>query len=182
MRRSVHRRLTRRRGRPGFALVVALALLALSAALLVGALAISSAQVRSVRSERAALEAEAGARHALAAALADWGGEFDSLAIGKGFVRELSPSERGTSQGGMPVAGRLRVHQLSAGLYAVVVDVSIGAAPTLARQRLRLLVTRPELPAAIDSSSATAGDSGTVFFHVRGAPTPISRWSVADLY
>jgi hypothetical protein len=162
--------------------VAALALLALSAALLAGALAIATAMARSVRSERAALEVEARSRHALASVLAGWGSEADSLPVGGWIERELSPSERGAGAGSMPASGRLRMQRLAPGLYAVVVDVRIGPAPAVARQRLRLLVTRPLIPIALDSACLSPGDSGTVLARVRGAPAPIARWSAADLY
>jgi hypothetical protein len=169
------------RRRPGFALVVALALLALSAALLAGAVAMAAAMARSARSERAALEVEAHSRHALASVLAEWGDEADSLAVGQSVERELLPGERGGGTSG-PASGRLRMQRLAPGLYAVVVDVRIGAAPSLARQRLRLLVTRPEIAVSLDSAGAVPGDSGAVKALVRRAPAPLARWSAADLY
>jgi hypothetical protein len=178
------------RRRSGFALVAALALLALSTALLAGALAIATAMARSVRSERATLEVEAHARHALASVLAEWGWEADSLAVGQWVERELSSSERGVATGGSLASGRLRIQRLAPALYAVVVDVRIGAAPSSARQRVRLLVTRPMIPVAldstgrstVDSASASPADTGRVLARVRGAPAPIPRWSAADLY
>jgi hypothetical protein len=183
MRRSV-RRVGRAPGqrRPGFALVTALALLALSTALLAGALAIATAMARSVRSERATLEVEAHARYALASVLAEWGWEADSLAVGQWVERELTPAERGSSTGGSPASGRLRIQRLAPALYAVVVDVRIGPAPWSARQRVRLLVTRPLIPIALDSAGASPADSGRVLTRLRGAPAPITRWSAADLY
>jgi hypothetical protein len=183
MRRSARRVApARRHPRPGFALVAALALLALSAALLAGAAAIATAMARSVRAERARLEVEAHARHALASVLADWGREADSLPVGRWVERELSPSERGAGTGRMSATGRLRIQRLAPGLYAVVVDVRIGPSPSVARQRLRLLVTRPLIPVALDSAGSSPGDSATVLARVRGAPAPIARWSAADLY
>lgn len=183
MPRSARRALPRPgRRRPGFALVAALALLALSAALLAGAVAIVTARTRSIRSERAALEADAHARHALAVVLADWGPGTDSLPVGGWVGRELSPRERGGGPGGMPSSGRVRLQRLAPGLYAVAVDVRIGTAPSLARQRLRLLVMRPELLVKLDSAGAPPGDSGTVRARIRRPPVPIARWSAADLY
>jgi hypothetical protein len=186
--RRYGRRRTARRGRAGFALVAALALLALSAALLIGALAISSAQLRSARSERLALESETRARYALAAVLSAWGHDIDSLQVGTGLERALSSAERGPDHGGIPSSGGLRVQRLAGGLWAVVVDMRVGAPPLVARQRLRLLVTRPAFAAAIDTvlgappETGAGTDSTAVQTHLRGPPTPISRWSVADLY
>jgi hypothetical protein len=162
--------------------VAALALLALAAALLAHAVAIATAQSRSARSERAAMQAEAQSRHALASVLAEWSGAADTLAVGRGMERDLSPSERGRAVGDMAASGRLRIQRLTAGLYAVVVDVRIGTTPILARQRLRLLVTRPEMPVSVDSSGVAPGDSGRVEARIRRAPGPIARWSAADLY
>jgi hypothetical protein len=169
------------RHRRGFALVAALALLALSAALLIIALAIAGAQLRSARSERAALDVDARTRHALASVLAGWGGGPDSLADGASVDRALSPGERGVDDG-MPSSGTLRIQHLGGGLYAVAVDVRIGAAPTVARRRLRLLVRRPPVVVAVDTSAIVPGDSGVAVLHGRGPPAPIARWSVSDLY
>jgi hypothetical protein len=181
-RRSIGFARRRRASRRGFALVAALALLALAAALLVCAFGIATARVRSVYSERATLDVEAHSRHALATVLAEWGDELDTLSVGRGLERELTSSERGERASGPPASGRLRVQRLAPGLYAVVVDVRLGVAPVQARQRLRLLVTRPELPAAVENDAALTADSGSVVARRRGAPAPIARWSAADLY
>jgi hypothetical protein len=173
---------TRRHARQGFALVAALALLALSTALVAGAVAIATAMARSARSERAALEVEARSHRALATVLADWGAEADSLPVGRGVERELSASEWGGAAYGMPASGRLRIQRLAPGLYAVVIDVRTGSAPSLARQRLRLLVSRPLIPASLDTARAAPGDSGHTKALIRRPPAPIARWSAADLY
>ena len=180
MRHSIQRAVKERR--QGFALLAALALLALSAALLVIALAISGAQLRSARSERAALDADARARHALASVLGGWEAGYDSLAVGASVERALSPSERGADDGAMTTSGQLHVQRLGVGLYVVAVDVGIGAAPTVARQRLRLLVRRAPIAVAADTSAAAIRDSSDALVLGRGPPTPLARWSVADLY
>jgi hypothetical protein len=183
MRASLANPSERRRHRQGFALVAALMLLALSAALLIIAVVIAGAQLRAARSERAALDVDARARHALASVLAGWDGGPDSLADGASMDRALSLAERGGDDGGMPSSGTLRIQHVGGGLYAVAVDVSIGTAPTVARERLRLLVRRPPIVVAIDTSTAgVPGDTGAALMHGRGPPAPIARWSVADLY
>ena len=159
--------------RRGFALVTALALLALSAALLVGAVTIATALARSARTERASLAADASARHALATVLATWG-DGDALAVGQGLERELTVAETGGDPRS-PTAGRLRIQRLTTGLFAIAVDVRAGA-PTPARLRLRLLVARPRVADTVSRDSLAATPTA------RGVPAPILRWSAADLY
>jgi hypothetical protein len=113
--------------------------------------------------------------------LAGWAGAYDSLAVGMGMDRALTAIELGTNDGKLPASGHLRLQRLGGGLYAVAVDVSIGSAPAVARQRLRLLVRRP-LIAIADTSARTVGDSSDTLVRGRGPPAPLSRWSVADLY
>ena len=159
--------------RRGFALVAALALLALSAALLVGAATIATALARSARTEHASLAVEAGARHALASVLAAWP-DADALAVGQGMERELTALEIG-GDGRPAMVGMLRVQRLTTSLYAVVVDVRAGA-PVAARHRLRLLVARAAVTDSVHGDSTLSGGAS------RGAPAPILRWSAADLY
>jgi type II secretory pathway component PulK len=149
--------------RPGVALVVALALLALAAALLASSFASAVSLARAARSTRATVYAETIARRAAAEAFAAWQIAGDSLAIHAYEDREPTVSQ---SFGHAVV--RTRLQRISARLYAVIADVRIGdSAALLAHRRCRLVVER----------SAKPDGAGTP-----GTPRPIAYWSFADIY
>ncbi len=156
----------RERPRTGTAIVAALALVTLAAALLALSAAVVSAGARAVLAERAALSAEARAVRLLATAIGHWDVRDDSLAIGATVDRviDVEGSEAG---GDLPTTAHVIVQRLGATLFAIAADVRVGRDQPLARRRVRLLVQRVIVP---DSSRA----------HL--APTPIARWSTADLY
>jgi hypothetical protein len=146
-----------------------MALLALSAAVVAGSFVAATAAGRSVRAERAGIEADARARHAVASFLARGDGEGDALAIGAWIERPLTDDEMG--ERAPDVSGRLRLQRLQPSVYALVVDLRIGRGTTLARRRLRLLLERAN------------GDSAAAQGRALPAPLrPIGQWSAADLY
>jgi hypothetical protein len=148
--------------RTGAALVAALALLALASALLAGSFAASMAAARATRSASSATQAQGAAHGAVASVLGDWGAAESQLAIGASLVRAY-PASGSRSR----VTGRTRVHRLSAGLYVVSSDLTVGdSARPGARRRARLLV----VSAPSDSVNAAR------------TPTSIRRWALSDVY
>lgn len=157
--------------RRGAALVAALALLALSAALVSGTFAVARAVHFRTRAESARLTAEAAAMRALVLLTAGWGSAEDTLAPGASLERDLAETLTAPPDAGPAVRGRTRISRLTDRGYLVAVDVRIGDAPVLARRRLSLLLVRPPL----DSASVARGDP-------LPAPRPVTSWTLADLY
>lgn len=153
-------------GRRGGALLIALALLALGAALLVGSAEAGRSAARSVQSHEAALLADAESRVVVAEFMAGWNQSTDSLPVGAGLVATIGPRRRGSS--GASVVTRLRLHRLSPARFVVAVDCQVGPDnAVLARRRLQVVLQRPS------RSDTTAPMS---------PPTPIGRWGLTDLY
>ncbi len=149
-------------GRPGAALVAALALLTLASALLAGAFVSASAAARAVHSARASAMVDGAAQRALAERVSEWDAGEYGLAVGASLDRPFARLE-----GSPPVRGRTRVHRLTPDRFIVSVDVVAGdSARPGARRRVRLIMQAP--PA--DSAGG------------RRVPAPIARWSRADLY
>ena len=117
--------------RTGVALVAALAILALSSALLAGTWNAALVAMRAARSERATLEAGCHATRAIAVFLEHASAPDTTLPIGLSVERDLTSDERGGTNI-LETTGRLRVERLDAHLYAVAVDVRIGGDLTLA--------------------------------------------------
>lgn len=151
--------------RSGIALLSALALLALSAALLAGSFAAARAMIRSARSTLAVARADTGARRALGELLSGWSPALDSLAVGG--VME-APLEAEPVDARPALIRRARVWRVTDRSYVLSVQVRTfdWSTPT-AERRMRLLLERP---ARVDSTAPLA------------APVPVTRWSLADLY
>lgn len=151
--------------------MAALALLALSAALVSGSFAAARALQLRTRAETARLVAESCAMRAAVMLLSGWSSAENALSPGASLERDLADVLPAVDSGAPAVSGRTRVTRLSDRGYLVSVDVRVGAAPLLARRRLQLLLMRP----APDSASVARGDPPS-------APRPIRTWSLADLY
>lgn len=152
--------------RPGGALLVALALLAMGAALLAGSFAAGTAAQRSVQSREAALLAGTEARAAIAEFVSGWGGAEDSLAVGAERFLVLGPRPR--DSGAVSMITQLHLRRLSATRYVLVADCQAGLDDAvLARRRVRAILDRGQ---AVDSMAPAP------------APAPTRRWSLADLY
>jgi hypothetical protein len=147
------------------ALVFAIVLLALASGLLVGTVAATSAAARAERSARAAARADALARRVLGDFVLAWEPGFDSLPVGGGVARALSPL---TSDDGFPAEGDVRLTRVGASLFAVTSEIRVGRAGAIvARRRFRLLLEQ------------RTNDSGV---SLSGAPRRIPRWSLDELY
>lgn len=145
---------------------MALALLALGAALLVGSAAASTGASRSVKSHQAAVIADAESRVALASIAAGWGGAADSLPIGGEELR--GPRTMPVRTNGTIAVVQARIRRVAATTYVITVDCRVGAdSAVLARRRMQLVVFR----------SIATDTSG---FPV--PPVPIGRWSLAELF
>lgn len=146
------------------ALVAALALMALSAALLAASFVSATALARATRSATAAARADAGARYALATLGTTWSPSFDSVAVGA--VVELPPLADTTAVG-PPVLTRRWMRRSAARIFVASVEARVGDGPaTLARRRYRVVLERP------------ASDTGAVL----APPRPLRRWSFAELF
>jgi hypothetical protein len=147
------------------ALLVAVALLALSAALLVGTFAASTSAMHAERLARSAARADGLARRGLADALGSWTPGDDSLTIGQSNTR-LAPQF--AADDGVPADGDVRITRVSRMLFAITSEARVGRRGAIAAtRRYRLLVER------------RMNDSGVA---VPGEPTPIARWSLYELY
>jgi hypothetical protein len=145
-------------------LVAVLALLALGAALIVGAFAAARGSARASRSMRAATVAQAAARRALARTMSSWSPADDSLGVGAFSTRAFSESAAIALDS---ADVRVRLHRLSLSLYVVAAEASVPSARApLARRRVRVLLERAP---TIDS---------TIVQPIR----PVARWASADLY
>lgn len=154
------------RSRPGGALLVSLALLALGGALLAGSFAAGTAAQRSVQSREAALLAAVEGRASIAEFLSRWGGVDDSLAVGAERFLVLGPRPRGS--GAVSMTTRLRLRRLSDTRYVLVADCQAGRDDAVfARRRVRAILDR--VPSTDTLAPATV-------------PAPIDRWTLADLY
>ncbi|MEP6729324.1 MAG: hypothetical protein ABJE10_01735 [bacterium] len=152
--------------RRGGALLIALALLALSAALLVGTSAAARTAARAETSHEAAMLAVAESRVVLAEFMTGWGGGQDALAIGGDQLTTVGPRQRGL--GDAMVLTKMRLHRLTQYRFVLAADCQVGPDDAvLARRRMYLLLERA-LP--IDSTMPSS------------PPVPIGRWSLADVY
>lgn len=145
---------------------MALALLTLGAALLVGSAAASTGAVRSLKSHQAAVIADAESRVALASIAAAWGRAADTLVIGGEVLR--GPRMISVRTNGAVAVVRERIRRVTATTYVITVDCRVGTdTVVLARRRMQLVLSR-----------STATD--TSGFPI--PPAPIGRWSVAELF
>ncbi|MEO5814309.1 MAG: hypothetical protein ABIT20_03405 [Gemmatimonadaceae bacterium] len=152
--------------RRGGALLVALALLALGAALLVGTSSSARAAARAESSREAQVLAAAEVRVALAEFMTGWSGVHDALSVGAAVVDTVGPRQRGFS--GAIVQTRVRLVRLTALRFVLAADCQVGPDDAvMARRRAYLLVERA---LQIDSTAPIL------------PPVPIARWSIADLY
>ncbi len=154
------------RGRRGGALLMALALLTLGAALLVGSAAAASGASRSIKSHQAAAIADAESRVTLASIAAGWGGATDSLPIGGEELR--GPRTMPVRSNGAIAVVRVRIRRVAATTYVITVDCRVGPdSAVLARRRVQLVLSRPT---ATDTSGFPL------------PPVPIARWSLAEIF
>jgi hypothetical protein len=154
------------RRRHGGALLVALALLALGAALLVGTSSAARSAARAESSREAQVLAGAEVRVALAEFMTGWSGVHDALSVGAEVVDTVGPRQRGF--GGAIVRTRVRLVRLTATRFVLAADCQVGPDDAVqARRRAYLLVERA---LQIDSIAPIL------------PPVPITRWGLADLY
>jgi len=155
-----------RRRRTGGALLLALGLLAMVAALLVGTSSAARSAARAESSREAQVLAVAEVRVALAEFLNGWSAAYDALAIGAGVVDTVGARQRGF--GGATVTTRVRLVRLSGTRYVVAAETQVGPDDAIqARRRAYLLLERG---VQIDSTAPIL------------PPTPIARWGLADLF
>ncbi|MEO8335298.1 MAG: hypothetical protein ABI664_10015 [bacterium] len=148
------------------ALLIALALLTLSAALLVGTSSAGRTAARAESSREAHVLAGAEVRVALAEFLTGWGGVQDALPVGADAIDSAGPRQRGF--GGATVRTRLRLLRVSPQRYVLAADCQVGPDDAVqARRRVYLLLERG---LQIDSTAPIL------------PPAPITRWGLADLY
>jgi hypothetical protein len=151
-----------RSARRGVALLAALALLALAAALVVGTFGAGRAMSRATVAAHAAARADAGARRALAQALAGWESSLDSLPIGAVVARFLSNDDPGAP----PLVVSARIRRLRGDVFLIVTEAKVSVGATLvARRRYRLLVER-----------ASAGDTTRRVV----TPSPLAEWALDE--
>jgi hypothetical protein len=147
------------------ALVIAIVLLALASALLVGTVAAATAAARAERSARAAARADALARRVLGDFVLAWQPGFDSLPVGGAVARALSSL---AGDDGFPAEGDVHLVRIGASLFAVTSEIRVGHADAIvARRRYRLLLEQ------------RTNDSGVA---PSGAPRRIPRWGLEELY
>ena len=152
--------------RRGGALLIALALLALGAALLVGSSASGRNAARAELSHEAMLLAEGESRVVIAEFMLAWNSGDDALPVGGSLYSTVGPRLRGAN--GALVQTGVRLARLGPLRYVLAVDCEVGpAGAVLARRRLQLLLERP------------APTNGTAPFP---SPTPIGNWSLSDIY
>jgi len=145
---------------------VALALLAIAAALLVGTSAAARSAARAESSREAQVLAGAEVRAVFAEFLTAWRGAYDTLSVGAGVIDTVGPRQRGF--GGATVATRVRLVRLSGTRYVLSADCQVGPDDAVqARRRAYLLLERS---AQIDSTTPIL------------PPTPITRWGLANLF
>lgn len=150
--------------RRGVALLAALALLALSSALLAGSFAAARATTRSARAALLTARVETGARRALGEVVSAWSAAFDTLAVGAAAEPALGVD---SGDARLPLVRRARVARIGERLFVVSVEVRAYAwSAAVARRRTRLVLQRPP--------DDTTG--------IPQRPVPIPRWSMADVY
>ena len=152
--------------RSGGALLIAVALLALGAALLVGTSSAARAAARAESSREAQVLAGAEVRVALAEFLTGWGATHDALAVGSSVVDTVGPRQRGF--GGALVQTRLRLLRLTGTRFVLSAECQVGPDDAVqARRRAYLLLERA---LQIDSTAPIL------------TPAPIIRWGLGDLF
>jgi hypothetical protein len=156
---------SRRRPRRGVALVAVLAVLAIASGLVAGAFLSAAAAARAARATRAVAYADAASHRALAMLAAAQGDGGESLPVGAS--RELAfPAVAGDSS--LPIGGHASLRRLSATVYVLIVDASVGEGRALlARRRYQLLLERT-------SDGPGTGGAWTL--------AAIPRWSVVELW
>jgi hypothetical protein len=155
--------------RRGAALLVALVLLALSAALATATFSAARAMRRAALVTRVRARVEAGVPRAFAEALAGWNGALDSLAVG-GVVEVALADD--PAAGDPPLVRTARLKRTTDRLYALTVDVqAFGREHPLARRRARLWLERPAgaQPAAMPNGASLP-------------PPFVTPWAFSDLY
>lgn len=152
--------------RTGGALLIAVALMALASALLVGATASARSVARAAKSHEASVIADAESRVVIAGILQAWTPADDSLRVGTARAFVVGPRVAGW--GGALVVTRIRVQRLSPRHYVVATECQVGPdSAVLARRRMRLVLER-----------APSSDSTLPF----SSPAPLGQWSLSDLF
>jgi hypothetical protein len=151
------------------ALLIALVLLALSAALATATFSAARAMRRAALTTLVQVRVETGVRRTFGEVLAGWTPAFDTIPVGSGLEMSLTPEPGDT---GPPLVRRARLVRVAAGLYAVTVDVrASGSLPWLARRRARLWLERPTAAAGANPEAAPLPP-----------PVVVTDWPFADLY
>lgn len=151
------------RCRLGIALLMVLAVLALTSALLAGSAAWSASLSRATRSTRAAAVAASEADRVVAEQLVRWSAAEDAIPIGAGIERVVSTTARPLDS----ATGRVRVHRLSERLWLIAAEMRVAASGRpVALRRRRLVVERP-----IDADTTRLP-----------VPRPLARWAANDLF
>jgi hypothetical protein len=160
------RNLSTTRRRRGGALLIALALLALGSALLVGAASAARAATRAEETLEAVAAVESELRVVLAEALAAWDASLDSMPVGAFSIRPVSPRRNGF--GAVEMRSAVRIQRIGATRFVIAASTQAGpAASVAARRRGQLLV---EQVIASDTLAPMR------------PPSPIVRWSTSELY
>ena len=140
------------------ALLIAIVLLSLCAALVVGATSAANALARSERSTEAAIRVAYAAERGIAETISGWGAE-GSLPVG-------ATSEWLTSTDGIRL--RIRVERLSERRFLVASSASAGNdSVRVATRNVTILL---ETPLQVDSLGQSI------------RPIPVARWALADIY
>ena len=158
--------MTRNANRPGTALLIAVALLALGTALLVGASTSARSATRAQETLEALHSANAECGVVLADAVGRWRAADDSLAVGGSSLRAVAPHRNGF--GDWLVRSTVRVTRLDSLRFVVAASSEVGPASwPRARRRASVVVARR---AVVDSTVPIP------------SPVPVRHWSAAELF
>ncbi len=150
--------------RRGFALLAALALLALAGALLAAASVASTSLARATRTARALARADAAPPRELARLLGAWGETERALPVNATLEVALPSLIDGD---GVPLTGVSQLRRLGARRWALSVEMHVGdAAVPLARRRYTLLLERNGALAGEDEDADAP------------PPVPIAVWAI----
>jgi hypothetical protein len=140
-------------------LLVAIAIMAMGAALLVGSSSAGRSAARAQRSYEASVRAAAESHRVLAALVGGWSAREDSITIGASLATTITAEPTVTT--------RTRLMRIGERRWVVAVDCQVGPDDAvLARRRLQLLLERPP---PRDSLAP-------------GPPVLVRPWGLADLY
>jgi hypothetical protein len=152
--------------RRGGALLVALALLALGSALLVGAASAARAATHAEETLEAVAAAESELRLVLAEALTTWNASLDSMPVGAFALRAVPPRRNGF--GAVEMRSTVRIQRIGATRFVVAASTQAGPSGALAARRRAQLLVEQVIPS--DSLAPMR------------PPSPIVRWSTAELH